>query len=147
MRSVRPAPCRREAAEQIEQEIKAGSTVEQACRTVRFRNGNATPADLTALLAEEQAAARPCLDLIATLHLALGQPAPPTLKTYTAFCQDLHDTGTIWIDSVEPASVEDAKHKAVEACADERDFSIGHVHYLGLVDGDVKVAHWEELGC
>jgi hypothetical protein len=70
--------------------------------------------------------------------------------TYTAFCQEADGTGTIWISSVEADSIPEAISKAVAACCEDwggedSGFDPGTVACLGLAEGDVKIAYWDDL--
>lgn len=87
------------------------------------------------------------------------------MSTYTAFCRDSSDTGTIWIDAIEAKDLESAELIAREACAaawerwkedDEGELildnegeptpNIEAIHCLGLAEGDVNILMWEDLG-
>ena len=66
---------------------------------------------------------------------------------YTAFCQEVTGNGTIWISTVEAADVESATVAARESCAADWDYDVADVHCLGLAQGAVQIAHWEDLNC
>ena len=68
------------------------------------------------------------------------------MAKYTAFCQQTNGRGTIWIDSVEADTDEEAIEAAQEACASDWDYSPADVHVLGLIKGDVSVVYWDDLG-
>lgn len=83
-------------------------------------------------------------DFHANLKAALDVGAAiPIFPVYTAFCQDVDGSGTIWIDHVEAEDLEAAKAVAREACA--TDWDAKSVHVLGLAAGKVEIAHWEDL--
>lgn len=67
--------------------------------------------------------------------------------TYTAFCQEKSGRGTIWISDVE---VDDddvvlAIEEAIEQCAHDWGCDVDDVHCLGLIEGSVTPAHWDDL--
>ena len=74
------------------------------------------------------------------------------MQTYTAFCQQVDGGGTIWIDTVEVASmgedamIDAAKLAARTACAGDWEWDFDNVHCLGLAKGDVQIVTWEDIG-
>jgi hypothetical protein len=66
------------------------------------------------------------------------------LKTYTAFCQERGNSGTIWISSVEAENLDDAIELAAENCAYDWSYPVDEVHVLGVAQGDVSILHWED---
>lgn len=75
-----------------------------------------------------------------------GTEAPaPTAQTYTAFCQESDGTGTIWIDTVEAESVEDAKERAIAKCSFDWNFDPLSIHCLGIAAGDCKIHFWKDV--
>ncbi len=81
-----------------------------------------------------------------------------TRKTFTVFCRESDDTGTTWISTVQAKDVEDAKRKAVLACADDWGYSddeddddearcgdIDDIVCIGVAKGNVKILDWEDI--
>jgi hypothetical protein len=66
------------------------------------------------------------------------------MPTYTAFCQGVGGSGTIWIDMVVAPSVELAIPLAKGACAADWDCPPDDVHCLGIAEGNVNILHWED---
>jgi len=67
------------------------------------------------------------------------------MATYTAFCQESDGTGTIWIDTVEADSLDEAITEARESCADAWGYESDQVHVLGILEGDVNVLFWSDI--
>ena len=70
------------------------------------------------------------------------------MKTYTAFCQESSGEGTIWIEAItvnDDDSIDQVALQAMKACADAWGGDEEDVRCLGLLDGDCKVVHWEDL--
>ena len=76
--------------------------------------------------------------------------------TFTAFCQEADGTGTIWIGAVEVEAtdksdaIDKAAEQAVAECADDWGgedcgFNAETVHCLGLAEGNVKIAMWDDI--
>ena len=72
--------------------------------------------------------------------------AGATIKNFTVFCQDVNGLGTTWIEAVAADSKEAAADIAVVKCAEDwgRD-NHRNIRVLGIIEGDVKVAYWEDL--
>lgn len=64
---------------------------------------------------------------------------------YTAFCQQTNGRGTIWISTVEASSLEEAIETAREECAADWEYETGHVHVLGIAEGNVNLAYWQDI--
>ena len=78
-----------------------------------------------------------------------AQPAAPIseaapAQTFTAFCQEADETGTIWIQQVKAEAIADAVAAARRDCAEDWGFDVEHVHCLGLAQGDCEIVHWED---
>lgn len=68
----------------------------------------------------------------------------PVEKTYTAFCRDVYDECTTWIEAVTALDLEQAKKAAIGACAAAWECSLNSVECIGLATGDVDVAWWDD---
>lgn len=75
------------------------------------------------------------------------------LTTFTIFCQQADQLGTIHIDSVEAADLASAIQAGREQClADwnagatgaDAPFTLEDIHCLGVAEGDVCILHWED---
>jgi len=77
------------------------------------------------------------------------------VKTYIVFCQHVSGIGTIWIDSVKALHIEEAKSKALVACADDWNCPVDCVRVLGVADdwnvrvlgvaeGFVEIIEWND---
>ncbi len=75
------------------------------------------------------------------------------LPTYTVFCQQADQLGTIHIDTVESVDLESAIQAGREQClADwnggttgaEASFTLDDIHCLGVADGDIRILHWQD---
>lgn len=64
---------------------------------------------------------------------------------FTAFCQEVSGTGTIWIDTVEANDTPGAIVTARKACAEAWDYDEEDIHVLGIIAGDVQVLHWMDI--
>ena len=73
--------------------------------------------------------------------------------TFTVFCQQADQLGTIHIDTVEAADLESAIQAGREQClADwnggatgaDAPFTLEDIHCLGVAEGDVRILHWED---
>lgn len=69
----------------------------------------------------------------------------PTEKTFTVFCQETTGRGTVWIDTVEAAGLEEAKNIGLERCADEWKMDLDEVRVLGVAEGEPLILHWEDI--
>ena len=76
-----------------------------------------------------------------------------TNSTYTIFCQQTDQLGTIHIDTVEATDLESAIQTGREQClADwngdtrgpEAPFTLKDIHCLGVAQGDVTILHWQD---
>jgi hypothetical protein len=74
-------------------------------------------------------------------------------STFTVFCQQVDQLGTIHIDTVEAADLASAIQAGREQCladwnggASEPDapFTLAHIHCLGVAEGDVCILHWQD---
>lgn len=65
------------------------------------------------------------------------------LKTYTAFCRDTDDQGTLWIDTVRASNRAEAVSKAVHSCASDWECSSDNVKCVGLARDDVDLIFWD----
>jgi hypothetical protein len=75
------------------------------------------------------------------------------LTTFTVFCQQADQLGTIHIDSVEATDLASAIQAGREQClADwnggatgaDAPFTLEDIHCLGVAEGDVRILHWED---
>jgi len=75
------------------------------------------------------------------------------LRTFTVFCQQADQAGTIHIDSVEAADLESAILAGREQCladwnggtsGENAPFTPEDIHCLGVAEGDVRILHWED---
>ena len=64
------------------------------------------------------------------------------MATYTAFCREDSGLGTIWIDTVDADTLDEALKKACEACATAWGYEIETVECIGLAKGDVEIPYW-----
>lgn len=64
---------------------------------------------------------------------------------FTAFCQEASGEGTIWIDTVEADSADAAKDEARTKCAESWGYDPLCIHVLGIAEGEVKIAFWEDI--
>jgi len=74
-------------------------------------------------------------------------------NTFTVFCQQADQLGTIHIDTVEATDLESAIQAGREQClADwnggtsepEAPFKLEDIHCLGVAQGDVRILHWQD---
>jgi hypothetical protein len=75
------------------------------------------------------------------------------MKTFTVFVRDLSEVGgTTWIDTVRAVTVEDAKRKAVRACAEawgylddpETVHLVEELTCIGVAKGNVQILDWQD---
>ncbi|TAE72788.1 MAG: hypothetical protein EAZ84_13835 [Verrucomicrobia bacterium] len=75
------------------------------------------------------------------------------LPTFTVFCQQADQLGTIHIDTVEATDLNSAIQAGREQClADwnggaagpEAPFKLEDIHCLGVAQGDVRILHWQD---
>lgn len=75
------------------------------------------------------------------------------ITTFTVFCQQADQLGTIHIDSVEAVDLASAIQAGREQClADwnggstgtDAPFTLEDIHCLGVAEGDVRILHWED---
>lgn len=73
--------------------------------------------------------------------------------TFTVFCQQVDQLGTIHIDTVEAEDLDSAIQAGREQCladwsggASEPDapFTLEDIHCLGVAEGDVRILHWQD---
>jgi hypothetical protein len=74
-------------------------------------------------------------------------------KTFTVFCQQADQLGTVHIDSVEAPDLESAIRTGRGQCladwnGDNSGFdaplTLDDIHCLGVAEGDVRILHWED---
>ena len=75
------------------------------------------------------------------------------LTTFTVFCQQVDQLGTIHIDSVQSADLESAIQAGREQCladwngcasGEDAPFTLEDIHCLGVAQGDVRILHWQD---
>jgi hypothetical protein len=68
------------------------------------------------------------------------------MNTFTVFCGDnINAGGTTWISAVQAETVDQACDKAKTKCAaDWGCDSPDDVRIVGVIEGDVRVLHWED---
>lgn len=75
------------------------------------------------------------------------------LTTFTVFCQQVDQLGTIHIDSVQAADLESAIQAGREQCladwnggtsGEDAPFTLEDIHCLGVAQGDVRILHWQD---
>lgn len=75
------------------------------------------------------------------------------LTTFTVFCQQVDQLGTIHIDSVQAADLESAIQAGREQCladwnggasGEDAPFTLEEIHCLGVAQGDVRILHWQD---
>lgn len=75
------------------------------------------------------------------------------MNTFTVFCQQVDQLGTIHIDRVEATDLQSAIQAGREQCladwnggASESDapFTLEDIHCLGVAEGDVMILHWKD---
>ncbi len=73
--------------------------------------------------------------------------------TFTVFCQQTDQLGTIHIDAVEATDLESAILAGRQQCladwnggSSESDasFTLEDIHCLGVAEGDVTILHWKD---
>jgi hypothetical protein len=73
--------------------------------------------------------------------------------TFTVFCQQADQFGTIHIDTVEAADLKSAIQAGREQClADwnggasgpDAPLTLKDIHCLGVAEGDVTILHWQD---
>jgi pimeloyl-CoA synthetase len=67
------------------------------------------------------------------------------MATYTIFCQEKLGRGTIWIDSVEASSIEDAKERGIAKCSFDWNYDPLEIHVLGVAAGTPNILEWIDL--
>ena len=74
-------------------------------------------------------------------------------STFTVFCQQADQLGTIHIDSVEATDLDSAIQAGREqcladwnggACEPGAPFTLEDIHCLGVAEGDVRILHWQD---
>lgn len=66
-------------------------------------------------------------------------------RTYIAFCRKSDGTGSIWIQTVEAESVEDAKVRAIVECAADWGMRTCFISCIGIAEGDINILFWEDI--
>jgi len=73
--------------------------------------------------------------------------------TFTVFCQQADQVGTIHIDTVVAADLESAIQAGREQCLADWNggasepgapFALADIHCLGVAAGDVRILHWQD---
>lgn len=73
--------------------------------------------------------------------------------TFTVFCQQADQLGTIHIDTVEAADLDSAIQAGRAqcladwnggACEPEAPFNLEDIHCLGVAAGDITILHWQD---
>jgi hypothetical protein len=76
-----------------------------------------------------------------------------SLRTFTVFCQQADQLGTIHIDAVEAADLASAILAGREQCladwnggtrGENAPFTLEDIHCLGVAKGNVRIFHWED---
>jgi hypothetical protein len=76
-----------------------------------------------------------------------------TPSTFTVFCQQADQLGTIHIDTVEAADLDSAIQAGREQCLADWNgtssepnatFTLEDIHCLGVAEGDVRILHWQD---
>ncbi len=76
-------------------------------------------------------------------------PATST-STFTVFCQQTDQLGTIHIDTVEATDLPSAILAGREQClrdwngSETGSLSLDDIHCLGVAEGDVRILHWKD---
>ncbi len=74
-------------------------------------------------------------------------------NTFTVFCQQADQFGTIHIDTVEAMDLESAIQAGREQCladwnggetGSDAPFTLEDIHCLGVAEGDVRILHWKD---
>ena len=74
-------------------------------------------------------------------------------STFTVFCQQAAQLGTVHIDSVEAPDLETAILAGREQCLADwngdssgsaEPFTLEDIHCLGVAAGDVRILHWQD---
>jgi len=75
------------------------------------------------------------------------------LTTFTIFCQQADQLGTIHIDTVEAADLDSAIQAGRQQCLADWNggasgpnapFTLADIHCLGVAQSDVHILHWED---
>jgi len=75
------------------------------------------------------------------------------VRTFTAFCQQADQLGSIHIDSVEAVDLESAILTGREQCltdwnggtsGEDTPFTLEDIHCLGVAEGDLRILHWQD---
>lgn len=66
---------------------------------------------------------------------------------YTVFCQEKGSGGTIWISAVWASSLDEAMNLGRAQCAADWDHLENDIHVLGVAEGNVRLAFWEDQIC
>jgi hypothetical protein len=74
-------------------------------------------------------------------------------STFTVFCQQVDQLGTIHIDTVEAEDLDSAIQAGREQCLADWNggasgpnapFTLEDIHCLGVSEGNIRVLHWED---
>ncbi len=74
-------------------------------------------------------------------------------STFTVFCQQVNQLGTIHIDTVEAADLDSAIQAGRAQCladwngdnsGSDAPFTLDDIHCLGVAEGDVRILHWQD---
>lgn len=74
-----------------------------------------------------------------------------TNQIYTAFCTGVSDQATTWIQAIhvpnEPRSNLEmrAAQQAKQECAEAWGCELKEVHCLGLAEGNIEIAYWDDV--
>jgi hypothetical protein len=73
--------------------------------------------------------------------------------TFTVFCQQSDQLGTVHIDTVQAADLNSAIQEGREqcladwnggACGPDSPFTLEDIHCLGVAEGNVNILHWHD---
>lgn len=67
------------------------------------------------------------------------------MNDYTAFCQHVSGSGTIWISDVIAPNTDAAIEIARTRCSEDWCIPAEDIHVLGLAAGSVEILHWEDI--
>lgn len=77
----------------------------------------------------------------------------PPLHTFTVFCQQADQLGTVHIAAVEAADLESAILAGRGQCLsdwngdsspEDAPFTLDDIHCLGVAEGDINILHWQD---
>lgn len=64
---------------------------------------------------------------------------------YTVFVRSSDDKGTTFIQSILAKDVDDAMVVGAKACAEAWETDVANVKCVGVADGDVTIAFWQDI--